>query len=482
MFLGVDLGTSSIKVLLADKDGRLLGSESEKYPIFFPEIGYSEQNPIDWWNAFCSVIKKLGTRFDLSAVEGISFSGQMHGLVALDSDNNVIRPAILWNDSRTIAECEYLNNTIGKHNLVDWTGNMALTGFTAPKVLWLRDHEPENFAKISKIMMPKDFLAYKLTSVFASDVTDNSGTLYFDVENKCWSEPMLDILGIKKSQLPAIYESVDVVGTVQPSVADDLGLSDKTRVIIGGGDQAMGALGTATTKSEQVSISLGTSGVVFINADSYKKDKDASLHNFCHANGRYHLMGVTLSCAGGATWWVENILKMTDYTMAYDGINALDIDDTLFLPYLMGERSPINDPLAKGGFYGLSLGCTQKQMTKAVLEGICFSLKDCLLVANEMGIHPVSARVIGGASKSAELLQLLSDILGIEIKTINTAEGGGLGAIMLAMTACGRFKDIDSACTALVRDLKTFRPNADKTEQYTAKFAKFKALYNAVRK
>ncbi len=481
MYLGVDLGTSSIKILLGDNNGNIIDSQSVEYPIEYPQEGWSQQNPTDWWNGFCTVTTELGKRHDLTKLKTICFSGQMHGLVLLDDNDEVIRPALLWNDGRTVEQCRYLNEDIGMDKLVAWTGNMALTGFTAPKVLWVRDNEPDNFARIAKIMLPKDYLQYMISGVFASDVSDNSGTLYFDVANKCWSEPMLDILGITTAQLPASFESYEAVGTVSASVAAKLGLSTETKLVIGGGDQAMGAVGTGTITSGSISVSLGTSGVVFVNADTYVEDKKASLHSFCHANGNYHLMGVTMSCAGSTKWWAEDVLGTKDYANLFAGLSEGEVDNLLYLPYLIGERSPINDPFAKGCMYGLSVMHDQKAMTKAVLEGICFSLRDCLDVARAGGVNPQFARVIGGGAKSPDWLQLLADIMNVEIRTINTNEGGGLGAIILGMVADGKYASVAEACGDIIKETATYSPRTEYVAKYTEKFGKYKALYNAVK-
>ena len=477
MYLGVDLGTSSIKIVLANEDGAIIDNEISTYAISYPQEGWSEQNPEDWWIGFKQAVENLSNRHDLTKIEAMSFSGQMHGLVILDENDKVIRPALLWNDGRTIAECEYLNNVIGKDKLIEWTGNIALTGFTAPKILWIKNNEPRNFAKIKKIMLPKDYLQYKISGVFASDVSDNSGTLYFDVRNKVWSKNMLEILGVEEKMLPSISESIAIVGTITQDLAKELGLSKDVKTIIGGGDQAMGAIGTGTITAEQISISLGTSGVIFINADSFIEDKKASLHSFCHANGQYHLMGVTLSCAGTTKWWVEDVLKLTDYDKVMENISEMPVDNLLFLPYMMGERSPINDPNAKGTFYGLNLMHSQSAVTKAIVEGICFSLKDCLKIANAGGVYPKFARVIGGGAKSKEWLQILSDVLDLEIRTINTSEGGALGAIILSMTACGKFKSIKEACDNLIYERAIYKPNNIKAKIYDEKFVKYKKLY-----
>lgn len=469
MYLGVDLGTSSIKLLLGEGDGTIVNSASAAYPNSFPNPNWSEQDPSDWWNGFYHCLNILSQKNDLKQIEALSFSGQMHGLVILDENDEIIRPSILWNDGRTTEECRYLNTL----PVVDWTGNIALTGFTAPKLLWVKRHEPENFARISKIMLPKDYLAYRLTGVFATDVSDASGTLFFDVQNNCWSQSMLDILGIREEQLPKVYESVEVIGSVQA----DVGLSTKTKVVIGGGDQAMGAIGTGTVCDSQLSISLGTSGVLFINSENYPLENRGRLHAFRNANGQFHLMGVTLCCAGSTKWWVEDVLGRTDYDTVFAGISALPINDQIFLPYLMGERSPINDPSAKGAFYGLNASFAQKEMTKTVVEGVCLSLLDCLKTANACGIHPSNARVIGGGAKSPEWLQILADVTGLTLHTIQTSEGGGLGAIILSMTACGKFKSIAEACKTLIHEENIYFPNAERTSLYIEKYMRYKLTY-----
>jgi xylulokinase len=469
MFLGVDLGTSSIKLLLADQNGNIIDSAFATYSGNFPQPNWSEQNPIDWWNGFCTCLRILGERNNLKQIEALSFSGQMHGLVILDENNEVIRPAILWNDGRSTEECMILN----KLPVVEWTGNIALAGFTAPKLLWVKKHESQNFSRISKILLPKDYLAYRLTGVFATDVSDASGTLFFDVQKGCWSQPMLDVLGIREEQLPEIHESVGVIGTVHA----DVGLSLDTKVVIGGGDQAMGAIGTGTVSDGQVSVSLGTSGVLFINSENYPAENRGRLHAFRNANGQFHLMGVTLSCAGSTKWWVEDVLGRIDYDTLFIGISSLPINDLIFLPYLLGERSPINDPSAKSVFYGLNASHGQKQMTKAVVEGVCLSLLDCLKTANECGIQPADARVIGGGAKSPEWLQILSDVTGLALHTIQTTEGGALGAIIVSMSACGRFSSISEGCAILIHEERIYYPDLKRTLAYAEKFEKYKGIH-----
>ena len=476
-YLGIDLGTSSIKVSLATEDGNIIDSESAEYPLLLPKVNWSEQNPEEWYNALILTLKNLGKRNDLSWVSSLSFSGQMHGLVLLDENDNVIRPAILWNDSRVIDEVDYLNNEIGIETLIKETSNIALCGFTAPKVLWVRNNEPENFKKISKMMLPKDYLAYKLSGTFASDVSDLSGTLFFDVKNRCYSKTILDILGVNEDQLPKVFNSYEVIGTVKEEYKDICGLSSSCKVVIGGGDQAVGATGTNTLTAGEMSISLGTSGVVFVPSKEYSYEPNGLVHSFRHTTGDFHLMGCTLSAMGSLKWWLEDILGTTDYPTELAAMPET-ISDIIFLPYLMGERSPINDPNAKGYFSNLSLFYKRSDLTKAVVEGICFSLYDVFVAMRDNGVKATAARVIGGGTKSNEFMQILADIFGIEMKTITTKDGGALGAIILAMVGGGLYNTPNEAASKLVSDKKSYYPNPAKHEEYLNKFKKYKELYS----
>ncbi len=480
-YLGIDLGTSSVKAVLADDNG-IIDSASRKYKLLIPKEGWTEQAPEDWWNGTKECVKELSSRHDLkNSLVAMSFCGQMHGLVVLDEEDNVIRPALLWNDQRTVKECDYLNNVIGKSKLIELTGNIAFTGFTAPKVLWIKNNEPENFARIAKIMLPKDYVAYKLSGVFASDVSDDSGTLYFDVKNRRFSGEMCEILSIKKEWLPKVFESYEAVGTVRADVANELNISANTLVVIGGGDQAVGAIGTGTVENNAVSISLGTSGVVFAASDRFVESKEGTMHSFRHANGKYHSMGCMLSCAGALDHFVNVLERSGDFDALTAEAEKRPISDVVFLPYFSGERSPINDPGAKAAFFGMSLSTERGDLTRAVLEGASFGLYDCLKSLNEMGIYPEKARVIGGGTKSKLWMQILADILGIRLSTINTADGGSLGAIILAMTASGRFASVEEGCKALIKDEATFEPDMAMHARYDEKFARFKKLYEATK-
>ena len=473
MFIGIDLGTSSLKASAVLHNGEIVAACSESYELLTPQEGWCEQNPADWASAMFLSIKKLGEKVNLSKVQGISFSGQMHGLVCLDENNKVIRPAILWNDQRTALETDYLNESVGLSKLVQWTGNRAVTGFTAPKVLWMKNNEPENFAKIRKIMLPKDYLAFLLSGVFATDVSDASGTLFFDVKNRCWSKPMLELLSIQESMLPTVYESSQAIGSVALEVAQTTGLSITAKVVIGGGDQAVGAIGTGTVAEGNISVSLGTSGVVFAACDSFYNEEQGLLHNFCHANNKYHYMGVTLA-AGASRSWIAETLSIDDFGAIDKKIKELGIDSLIYTPYLTGERSPIFAPQVKGGLFGLTLQTTPAHIMKAVMEGVAFSLRDCLQVMRDVGVKIDKARCIGGGSKSDVWMQILADVLQVPICRINTADGGALGAAILAMVGTGLYASVEDACSKLIKDEKKFYPNADNVTRYNEKFAQYK--------
>ena len=477
-YLGIDLGTSSLKASIADEKGNILLSSSRSYPLLMPKENYTEQNPEDWYNALIEVLKDISSKCDLSDLKAMSFCGQMHGLVLLDKEDNVIRPAILWNDSRTTEEVDYLNNVIGKEKLIEETSNIAICGFTLPKILWVKKHEPENFKKIKKIMLPKDYLVYKITKKFVSDITDLSGTLFFDVKNRKYSKFLLDIASINEEMLPEIHDSFDVIGYISEDFAKISNLNNNVKVVVGGGDQAVGATGTNTLEDNSLFMSLGTSGTVFASSSTYKVDKEGRIHSFRHTNGKYHLMGCTLCASLSLKWWLEDILETKDYDKELGNLPE-EISDIIFLPYLMGERSPINDPNAKGMFSSLNAIYKRRDLTKAVVEGISFSLFDNLRVMEDLGLKFKEARVIGGAAKSSSFLKILADITGLKLKTINTTDGGSLGAIILAMVGDGLYKTLSEASNDLVKDIKVYEPNLVNHEKYLLKFKKYKNLYES---
>ena len=473
MYLGIDLGTTSLKVLLVSAKGELLDSASSSYQSFYPESHFSEQEPDDWIKAFLDNLVKIGEKHNLKNIKAISFCGQMHGLVMLDSKDSVIRPAILWNDNRSFAECDYLNNTIGKDRLISYTGNIAFTGFTAPKLLWVKRNEPQNFRKISKIMLPKDYLSYKITNIFASDVSDSSGTLYFDVKKRRWSREMLDILDINLNQLPKIYESYEIIGNVSEKFAAISGLSTNTKVVIGGGDQAVGAIGAGVVTNGDCNISLGTSGVMFVSSDSYVENKEGNIHSFCHANGKYHAMCVMLAAAGSLHWWSQNISQTNVEVLIDEAKTSMD-DSIIYLPYISGERSPINDPLAKGMICGLTSSHKRNDITKAILNGVNLAFLDCKESMKFLNVDINSATVIGGGAKSDFWISTLSDVLKVDISTVNVTDGGCFGAAILAMVGNKEYKTVEEAVRKLVKIQNSYHFT---DRDYTNQYKEFKKLY-----
>ena len=481
LYIGIDLGTSACKLLLVDEAGQVKNTVTEEYPLYFPHPGWSEQNPEDWWNACVKGIPALLRGFDPAQVAGIGAGGQMHGLVALDAQDNVLRPAILWNDGRTAAQVEYLNHQVGKETLSRCTANIAFAGFTAPKLLWMRENEPQLFGRIAKIMLPKDYLVYKLTGVHATDVSDASGMLLMDVEHKCWSEEMLDICGVRKEQMPRLYESAAPVGTLTAETAGLLGLPQNVTVCAGAGDNAAAAVGTGTVGPGRCNISLGTSGTIFISSDRFGVDPNNALHAFAHADGGWHLMGCMLSAASCNKWWQESILDTGDYAAEQAKIapEKLGENHVYFLPYLMGERSPINDTNARATFIGMTMDTTRADMTQAMLEGVAFAIRDSFEVAKSLGISIPRSGICGGGAKSALWQTILANVLGIPLDTMVTEQGPGYGAAMLAMVACGRFASVRAAADALVRVRSTVEPDPELTARYEKRYAQFRQIYPA---
>ena len=482
-FIGIDLGTSAMKLLLVDEKGTILNTVSKEYPLIFPEPGWSEQNPADWWGACLIGLEELLADCDKSAVAGIGVGGQMHGLVTLDEEDEIVRDAILWNDGRTAEETEWLNTVIGKEKLSALTANIAFAGFTAPKLLWMRKHEPGDFARIAKIMLPKDFINYKLTHVHACDYSDASGMLLLDVEHKCWSREMLDICGISEAQMPRLFESYDVIGTLRPEIAAALGLSADVKVVAGAGDNAAAAVGTGTVGNGACNISLGTSGTIFISSDTFGVDPNNALHAFAHADGHYHLMGCMLSAASCNKWLCEDILKTTDYAAEQKDITdeKLGRNRVFFLPYLMGERSPINDTDARGTFIGLSMDTTRADIVQAVLEGVAFAIRDSFEVARRIGVRIDRSKLCGGGAKSPLWRRIMANVLNIPLDIPQTEEGPGYGAAMLAMVACGAYPGVPECAAALVRTTETISPDPAVAARYEAQYQAFRKIYPAVK-
>ncbi|MBQ7542207.1 MAG: xylulokinase [Clostridia bacterium] len=482
-YIGIDLGTSAVKLLLVDEDGRILRTVSEEYPLHFPHPLWSEQDPADWWEAVVRGVRRLLDGFDASRVAGIGCGGQMHGLVALDAQDRVLRPAILWNDGRTAEQVDYLNSVVGKDVLSARTANIAFAGFTAPKLLWMRQHEPELFARIDKIMLPKDYIQYKLTGVHACDYSDASGMLLLDVQHRRWSSEMLALCGLSERQMPRLFESREVTGTLLPEAAEALGLPASVRVVAGAGDNAAAAVGTGTVHDGDCNLSIGTSGTLFIASDRFAVDPNNALHAFAHASGGYHLMGCMLSAASCNKWLCETVLQTTDYAAEQAAIreDTLGRNRVFFLPYLMGERSPINDTDARGTFVGLSMDTTRADVVLSVLEGVAFALRDSLEVARSLGLSVRRSKLCGGGAKSPLWRCILSNVLGVALDVPQTEEGPGYGGAMLAMVGCGLYPDVPSCADALVRVRETVEPDAALSALYDARYRQFRSVYPAVR-
>lgn len=484
LYIGVDLGTSAVKLLLMDETGKVLNIVSKEYPLSFPNPGWSEQNPSDWWEQSKAGLKELTINVDKNSIAGISFGGQMHGLVVLDENDEVIRPAILWNDGRTQKETDYLNNEIGKEKLSKLTGNIAFAGFTAPKILWLKANEPQNFAKIKKIMLPKDYIAYRLTGEFSTDYSDASGMLLLDVKNKCWSKEMLEICNVKEEWMPKLYESYEKTGTLKPDVAEELGFPAECIVAAGAGDNAAAAIGTGTVGAGKCNLSLGTSGTLFITSDKFGVDPHNALHSFDHADGGYHLMGCMLSAASCNNWWMKDILHSDDFVdeqkpLWEDG--RLGENHVYFLPYLMGERSPHNDPSARASFIGMSMDTSRADMLQAVFEGVAYGLRDSLEVARSLGAAPERTTICGGGAKSPLWRKIVANIMDMKVDTVEVEEGPAYGGAILAAVADKKFESVEAAAKTIIKKKDTTEPDPVLVEKYAAGYEKFKKFYPALK-
>lgn len=481
-FIGIDLGTSAVKLLLCDETGAIQNVTTREYPLSFPHTGWSEQAPEDWWTNTVDGMHELLDGFDASKVAGISFGGQMHGLVVLDTNDQVLRPAILWNDNRTVKENDYLNNTIGKETLSSYTGNISFTGFTAPKLLWMKENEPELFAKIDKIMLPKDYLAYRMTGVHCTDMSDASGFLLLDVKNRRWSKEMLDICGVTEAQMPKLFESYEAVGTLLPEVAKELGLSEQVIVAAGAGDNAAAAVGTGTVGENACNLSLGTSGTIFLTSKEFRVDEHNALHSFAHADGHYHLMGVVLSAASCNKWWSEQIKETKNFKEQEAKItdDMLGENHVYFLPYLMGERSPHNDPNARGTFIGMTMDTDYTDMLQAMLEGVIFAIRDSLEVARSLGISPERTKICGGGAKSKLWCKMVANIFNMKVDVLENVQGPSMGGALLAAVACGVFQNVEETAK-LAKIAETIEPDPALVEKYEARYQQFKQIYPAVK-
>ena len=483
LYIGMDLGTSASKLLLMDSTGKICNAVVKEYPLEFPQPGWSQQNPEDWKKALLEGIPELIRGYDASQIKGIGVGGQMHGLVVLDDQDHVIRPAILWNDGRTADQVDYLNNFIGKQKLSALTANIAFAGFTAPKILWMKEREPENFAKIAKIMLPKDYINYILTGVHACDYSDASGMLLLDVEHKCWSAEMLDICGVSESQMPKLFESYDCIGTVKPDIAAALGIGADVKVVAGAGDNAAAAVGTGVVGEGGCNISLGTSGTVFISSKKFGVDPNNALHAFAHADGGWHLMGCMLSAASCNKWLMDDIFKTDNYAGEQLAINENNLGENhvFFLPYLMGERSPINDTNARATFVGMTMDTSRADLVQAVLEGVAFAIRDSVEVARSLGIEINKSKICGGGARSPLWKRIFANVLNCELESVASEQGPGMGAAMLAMVACGEYPSVQSCCDALVAVASTVKPETRLAAKYEERYQQFKKIYPAMK-
>lgn len=495
VIIGLDIGTSGTKAIAMNTDGTLLASTLKEYPLHSPKPNWAEQDPSDWWKATLDALSELASKINSQNVVAIGLTGQMHGSVFLDGENNVLRPALLWCDQRTTAQCATITEKAGgEAALVEMVSNPALTGFTAPKILWLRDNEPAIFEKTRKVLLPKDYIRWALTGEYATDVSDASGTLLFDVKNRCWHTELMSLLELDSNLMPPAFEGTEITGNLLASIAAKTGLPSGIPVIAGGGDQAAGGVGCGIVRPGIVSSSLGTSGVIFAFSEGVCTDPKGRVHTFCHAvPGKWHVMGVMLS-AGGALQWFRNTLcreeqekAITTGRDAYEYITdaaatvPLGAEGLIFLPYLTGERTPHKDPYAKGAFIGLSLRHNKAYMARAVLEGVAYGMRDSLDIMRKMGVSLSVSRASGGGARCALWRQIMADTGRIAISRINVDEGPAYGAAILAGVGAGCYGSVEEACDALIRETDCIQPNADSAIQYDAWLEEYRNAYKALK-
>lgn len=494
--LGMDVGTTGVKTLLIEENGRVVASAVEEYPMYTPRPLWAEQDPNDWWQAAIRSLQRVLKEGGVAPgdLAGLGLTGQMHGMVMLDAQGRVLRPCIMWNDQRTAAQCEWIMNTVGRERFLELTLNPALPGFTAPKIIWTRENEPEVYSRAAKVLLPKDYIRYKLTGVYATEVSDASGTVLLDVANRRWSEEVLEELGIPIEWMPKCYESPEVTGHITAEVASLTGLPAGLPVVGGAGDQAASAIGTGVVEPGLVSVTLGTSGVVFAYTEAPSRDPQGRLHTFCHAvPGKWHVMGVTLA-AGGSFRWFRDTLGLCEREIArLSGVDAYDIltaeanqapagcEGLLFLPYLSGERTPYADPNARGTFVGLTLRHTKRHLVRSVLEGVAYSLRDCLELFRDLAIPIQQVRAVGGGARSQVWRQILADVFGTEIVTTNVADSTAYGAALLAGVGSGVYPSVPAACAATIRLIDCIEPQAAYEAVYNELYPIYRSLYRALK-
>jgi len=488
--IGIDVGTSGTKIVAMNEAGKVAASVTKNYGLHSPKPGWAEQNPQDWKKAVFDGLSEICSEINGQEVRAIGLTGQMHGSVFLDEKGDVLYPAILWCDQRTAKQCEKINEIVGEEKLLEMVSNPALTGFTAPKILWLRDEEPEVYKKVKHVLLPKDYIRYELTGEFASDVADSSGTLLFNVNKRGWHEELLNRLEIPIEWLPKVYEGTEVTGKIKPSVAEQLRLSTDTVVVAGGGDQAAGGVGCGVVCSGIVSASLGTSGVVFAFAEHVHTDPKGRVHTFCHSvPGAWHIMGVMLSAGGSLQWFRNKLCKEEIEKSKETGIDAYEYitepagkvpigsNGLIFLPYLTGERTPHKDPYARGAFIGLSLMHGKAEMSRAVLEGVAFGMRDSVEIMKGMGIPINEVRISGGGARSALWRQVMADICKVPMVVINVDEGPAFGAGLLASIPAGMFSSLAEACSNIIKEIHRVEPNPKNSEEYEFWYEEYKSAY-----
>lgn len=494
--LGLDIGTSGTKTALFDENGQTIATATYGYDLFQPQAGWAEQNPEDWWIACVQGIKDVMEKSKVknSQIKGVGLSGQMHGLVLLDKENKLIRDSIIWCDQRTEKECEEITEKIGKERLIEITGNPALTGFTLSKLLWVRNNEPENYRKINKVLLPKDYIRFKLTGVFATEVSDASGMQMLDINTRNWSDELLKCLGIDKSLLADVYESVVVSGHVHAEASMLTCLQEGTPVVGGAGDQAAGAIGNGIVREGVISTVIGSSGVVFASTDTPKFDKLGRVHTLCHAvPGKWHVMGVTQGAGLSFKWFKETFCKKEVEECKVEGSNIYDVltekaaksnpgsNGVVYLPYLMGERTPHLDPNVKGGFFGVSLINNHDDFIRSILEGVSFSLKNCLDIIENMNVNIEDIRVSGGGAESEVWRKILCDIFQYKLTTVKASEGPALGVAILAGVGAGIYESVEDACDKIVKGNDTVNPDKNLKERYDEVYTVYNSLYDKVK-
>jgi xylulokinase len=493
--LGIDVGTSGAKALVIDPQGSVLAAVTTEYTFQTPRPGWTEQDPGVWWGATVASVRSALEKAGIggSHIAAIGLTGQMHGLVLLDESGQPVRPCIMWNDQRTATECEEIHRRIGRDEIIQITGKPALPNFTAPKILWVRRHEPDAYRRAAHLLLPKDYVRYRLTGEFCSDVADASGTSLLDVGVRRWSDRMIDALEVPRAWLPSILESPDISGSLSRQAASDTGLLEGAPVIAGAGDQAAEAVGLGIINQGDVSVTIGTSGVVFVSFNEYRVDVAGKLHAYCHAAPeKWHIMGVMLSAGGSLRWYRDAVCQAETSRAAETGIDAYDLisaeaaaiapgcEGLFFLPYLSGERTPHADPNARGAFIGLSLRHRKAHMTRAIIEGVTFGLMDSLQLVRQMGLTVKAVRVSGGGSKNALWRQMMADVFDAEVITVNAMQGAAFGAALLASVGAGFYSRIDDACKAVIRETGHTLPGAARSI-YPAYYEKFRSLYQSLR-